>query len=351
MKYGLIATNPLEWLALRAGRVPVPLVDALYGLIKVRCLMAAVRLGLFEALRATPRTGPEVAGSLGLDPETTTLVLRTLVFADYLHQEGDAFALAPLARETMISGAARELTGFLDWNYWQWEMVAHLEELLRTGRGVDFHATMTDPAGWASYQRGMLEVARFDAALVSEKVPVPRGARRLLDVAGGHGLFGAALCRRHPPLRATVVDLPQALPAARALAEEAGHADLVTHVAGDITRDPFEPGQDVALLANTLHHFDAAENRALLGRVRAALNPGGTAAIWEIEASDPRGPAGEGDGATLFFRLTSSAACYRASDYAAWLAEAGFEGVRVRRHPLSPRGVLVIGRVPGRAAR
>lgn len=346
MKYGIIATNPLEQLALWAGRVPVPLVDALYSLIKVRCLMAAVRLGLFEALRDAPRTGSEVAGALNLDSESTTLVLRTLVFADYLKQEGDRYALSPLARDNLIAGAPRDLTGFLEWNYWQWDMVAGLEELLRTGRGVDFHHTLTDPAGWASYQKGMLEVARFDAAFLAERVPVPKGARRLLDIAGSHGLLGAALCRRHPPLTSTVIDLPQALPTAETLARQAGHADVVSHRPGDITRDAFEPEHDVALLANALHHFDPATNRDLLNRVWAALNPGGTVAIWEIESADRSRPAGEGDGATLFFRLTSTAACYHGTEYAAWLGEAGFTDVRIIRRPLPPRGVLIVGRRP-----
>ena len=96
------------------------------------------------------------------------------------------------------------MTAFLEWNYRQWEMVPHLEELLRTGRGVDFHRTMTDPADWAVYQRAMLEVARFDVATLAARVPVRRGATRLLDIAGPHGLFGAALCRKHPPMTSTV---------------------------------------------------------------------------------------------------------------------------------------------------
>jgi tRNA A22 N-methylase len=40
---------------------------------------------------------------------------------------------------------------------------------------------------------------------------VPRGARDLLDIGGSHGYYSVALCRRHPTLRAVILDLPQAV--------------------------------------------------------------------------------------------------------------------------------------------
>ena len=40
MKYGLIPTNLLERVALWSGKVPVPLLDALFGLVKTRSIMA-----------------------------------------------------------------------------------------------------------------------------------------------------------------------------------------------------------------------------------------------------------------------------------------------------------------------
>lgn len=348
MKYGAIPSNLLEQLALWSGRVPLPLIDALYPLIKCRALMCGVRLGLFEALRPGPLTGPEVAARCTLAAEPTEMVLRVLVVAGYLRQSGRRFALGRLARRSLVSDSPRPMTAFLEWNYRQWEMVTHLEELLRTGRGVDFHRTMTDPADWAVYQRAMLEVARFDVATLAARVPVRRGATRLLDIAGSHGLFGAALCRRHPPMTSTVIELPQALEAARALAVADRITDVVAHRAGDVTtldfaREPEGPF-DVALLGNILHHFEPTQNRDILKRAHTALNPEGTAAIWELETPDPARPADAGDGAALFFRLTSTAASYRGADYAAWLTEAGFRRVRLVRPPLSPGSVLALGR-------
>src|SRR5207237_7259441 len=115
------------------------------------------------------------------------------------------------------------------WNYWQWEPVARLDEMGRTGRGIDLHETMTDPAAWANYQRAMMEVARFSAPIVADRVPVKAGARHLLDIAGSHGLFGAAICRKHPPMKSTVLDLPVAIDHARELARAEKIDDVVEH--------------------------------------------------------------------------------------------------------------------------
>jgi len=344
VQYGAIPTSLAERLALMAGMVPLPAVDTLFGMLKARCIMAGVRLGVFEGLVHGPRTAGELAAALSLEPSCLDLLLRSLAFCGYVTVNGDRYALSRLARQTMIAGAPRELTGFVEWNYMHWEFAGHLEELVRTGRGVDFHRTMTDPAAWANYQKAMLETARFDAPVLAKRVPVPRGATRLLDLGGSHGLLGAALCRKHPPLRSTVIDLPQAIAPARALAEREGHAALVTHRAGNVLEDAFGTGWHVALLANIVHHFSPAQAQDVLARVREAVEPNGTVAIWERERPSAQRAPTEGDGIALFFRLTSTAGAYSGQEYAEWLRHAGFSSARIVRPRLSPGSVLVHAR-------
>ena len=302
MKYGVIPTNLGERIALWAGKVPVPLLDALFSLMKARCLMAGVSLGIFEALREDePRTAVEVATQNQLDVECTELLLRALVGIDYLEQYEDRYALSPLSRDTMIAGAKTELWGYLQWNYTQWEMVEQLEDLVRTGQGIDFHQTMTDSQKWADYQRAMLEVARFEAPVVANNVPVKPGARRLLDLAGAHGLIGATVCRQHPPMTSEVLDLPDAIEHAKALAQTEQIDDVVSYRAGDLMTDEYGTDYDVVLLCNILHHFQEDANLEVLRRAHQALVSEGTVAIWEIETSDRTANAGESDAALPSF--------------------------------------------------
>jgi len=343
MKYGVIPSNLVERLALWMGKVPVPMLDALFSILKSRSLMAGVRFGIFETLRHGPLTASEVAANCHLDAECTELLLRVLVIADYLEHQGNQYALSALSRKTMIAGAEHELFGYLMWNYSQWEMVSHLDEMLLTGRGIDFHETLTDADAWANYQRAMMEVARFSAPIVADRVPVKTGARRLLDIAGSHGLFGAAICRKHPPMKSTVLDLPVAIDHARELARAEKIDDVVEHRAADILVADYGSDNDVVLVANILHHFDEATNIDILRRAYDSLTAQGTLAIWEIEAPEKDSKPTQGDGAALYFRLTSNARCYHGSEYSRWLNRVGFTRVRAIRPTLSPGSVLVIG--------
>jgi trans-aconitate methyltransferase len=343
MQYGPVPTNIFERVAFWTGKVPIPMMDALFSIMKARGLMAAVRLGIFEAFAHGPRTAADVAVSLKLDPTSLESLLRCMVWAGYLKQTRRQFSLSKLSRRTMVSEAETPMTGFVQWNFTQWRMVERMEQLLRTGRGVDFHETMTDPDEWAWYQEAMLEVARFDAPVLATRVPVRNGARRLLDLGGSHGLLGAAICRKHPPMRSTVIELSDALEPARKLAAREGITDVVEHHAGDLRTAPLGSNNDVALLANILHHFLPEPILNVLKRVYDALVPQGTLAIWDLETPDPDSPPSEGDGAALYFRLTSTAFCYSGRQYQRWLKEAGFRRVRVVRPALYQRNVLIIG--------
>jgi len=343
MNYGVIPTDLSERLALAFGKVPIPLLDSLYGILKARSLMAGVRLGVFKALAGGARTSNELARELKLDERFLDLLLRNLVLAGYLTQKDGGYGLSKLGRRTMVPGGDMEMFGYILWNYEQWEMVARLDDAVRCGRGLDFHTTLKNPEAWGNYQRGMLELARLEAAAVARKVPVPRGARRLLDVGGSHGWFGAAICRKHPPMRSTVLELPEALAGARSLAASEGIDDVVEHRAGCLLDDGWGAGYDVVLLFNILHHFLPEQIAGIVQNARSALRSKGVVAVWELECPRPGSKVTAGDGAALYFALTSTGGAYHADDYWRWMGQAGFESVRVARGRLTPGKILVTG--------
>lgn len=348
MKYRAVPDNDAEAQALASGEFFLPAVDLMMPLLQVRAIMAATRLGIFESLASGARGAAEVAAERGLDAECVELVLRVLVCAGYVCREGRCYALTPLARDTMRRAGARSMCALAELNYTQWEMIARLEEVVRSGRGIDFHGALPPGASWASYQRAMFEFARFEGPLAAPLVPVRPGARRLLDIGGSHGLIGALICRQHPGLCSEVLDLPQAVEHGRRLAQEAGIAEVVMHRAGNALSDDLGRDLDVILLANVAHHFSPEQNCDLARRARAALAPLGTFAIWEGEQPGPDAEADiVGDAFALYFRITSTSRVYSADEYASWLAGAGFTDVTVQRPPNGPGMVLVAGRAPG----
>jgi 2-polyprenyl-3-methyl-5-hydroxy-6-metoxy-1,4-benzoquinol methylase len=286
---------------------------------------------------------------LGVDPETLQLLMRVLSASSYLKPDAQGrFALTEVARTTLLDDSTDRLTAFVSMIHMWWSRFAQMGTVLRTGCGLDLHAELADPTEWSTYQAAMLENARRFAPLVASMVPVKPEATRLLDIAGSHGLYGALIARGHPPMRSDVLDLPEAVDHARRLASDEGLDDVVTYRAGDALADDLGADYDVVFLGNILHHFAPEEISALLDRVRAAMSRTGTVAIWEIqqpEIDDAR-PDLVGDAFALFFRLTSTARCYTATEFMGWLTDAGFADVQVQALPVGRSLVLVTGRTP-----
>ncbi|MDB4975882.1 MAG: O-methyltransferase family 2 [Myxococcaceae bacterium] len=345
MRYGTIPTRAAEWLALRLGQVPTPMLDTLLGPMQTRTLLAAQRFGLLARLssRASVST---LARELALDEECLGLVLRVLQAMRYVRKRGDTWELSRHGRRYFGPGAPKPCSAFIEHAASQWTMMERLDDVLQSGRGVDFHEHQSQ-ADWDAYQRAMLENAQTFAWFVADNVPVPRGATRCVDLAGSHGFVGAALCRKHRGLRSLVLDRAEALPYAEKLASEYGYDELVRFEEGDVRALPLQEPVDVALLCNILHHFSAAENSQILASVRRSMKPGGSLAIFEIEppASDAP-PDAAGDGLALYFRISSTSACFRGAEYVAWLTGAGFVDTRVVRSVRMPSRMLVLGTNP-----
>ncbi len=343
MRYGILPDSTIERLALWIDAVPVPVIDMLVPLLKVRAIMAGVRFGIFQALARGPQTATELAARLELDAECLRLLLRVLVSAEYLERDGDGFALAPLTQQTLLPGGASELWGYVEFNYTQWHFIEQLEETLKTGRGIEFHHTLAEGSpAWPAYQRAMLELARPVAEFIADRVPVRKGAARLLDLGGSHGAIGAALCRTHPGLRSTVLELPAAIEHARQLAEAEGLSDVVEHRPGDVLATEYGSDYDVVLICNLLHHFSERQVTLILSRSLQALHSGGTVAIWETEVPDADAkPELATDALALYFRITSTSQGLRASDLEKQLQSLGFERITVTRSMRAPGRALI----------
>jgi SAM-dependent methyltransferase len=164
--------------------------------------------------------------------------------------------------------------------------------------------------------------ARNVAPVLAERVPLA-GARRLLDVGGGTGIYSIAWLQKHPGLRAVVWDRPEVLKVAQEMAAAYGVGDRLECVPGDMFEDPVPAGCDVILLSNVLHDWAVPECRALVGRCAAALPPGGRLLIHDVFLNDALdGPLPVALYSAALFCLTEGRA-YSAAEYRSWLTEAG----------------------------
>ena len=363
MRLGAVPETPLEWLALRLGRIPTPLIDTHLAFAFARTLMVATRLGVFEALADGDRTAADVAGRCGTALAPTARLLHALVGMGYLRpgRTVDRVGLTRGSRRWLTRASPDEVLDKVLFGFDEWRFVEGYEAYVRDGRAIDMHAALgreplgaptaipggtagpppaaaadgsLTPGAWVRYQRGLRAVAGVSAAEVARRTPVPRGARRMLDIGGAHGRFAAAILRRHPALTAEVLELPEAVAASTELLAAEGMGDRLRHRVGDALREPLGDGEpDVVFASQFNHHLSDDATRALARRVAAALRPGGVYVIQDLaRPADAREARRARLGALLdlYFGATSDAGTYPVASMRAWQAEAGLTPLATR---------------------
>jgi SAM-dependent methyltransferase len=338
MRVGAIPESLIERVVTRLGLVPGPLIETHMGFLLARTIMAGADLGVFVALADGPATAAEIAKRLGTDPQATEKLLFALGASDYLRFRDGRYELTKAARKWLLPSSPTDLTDKLRFQIIEWEWVGRTEEYVRTGKPIDLHH-MPGGEEWGSYQRGMRAMAAAFAAEGIRRMPIPDGARDMLDIGGSHGYYSVALCRRHESLRAVVLDLPDAVEHAAPLLAAEGMGDRVVHRAGDaLTDDLGEADWDIVMIAQVVHHFSDEQNRELAVRVARALRPGGVYAI--VDAFRPRKPGDAGQVPSLlefYFALTSQSGTWTPEEMADWQRAAG----------LAPKRAIRLRSVPG----
>ena len=316
--------------------VPEPLGLAMFAMPVARSLQVAQRTGMITELAGDPLSAAELARRLGLREQGTRRVLEVLTSAGVLRVSGERYGLAPRQRKWLDPGSASYVGDFLadTENYWAWWQ--DLERLVRDGKSIELHDKPPEDPYWSSYITGQYQLAKLSSAAVAKAVALPRGARSLLDVAGAHGEFSMALCRRHEGLEATVVDLPGSARIGKRIVADAGMAERVRHVEGDMFVADLGGPHDGALMFNIVHHLSPEQARMLFSRVAGVLRPGAPACVLDLYDR----PAGEepdsGSYMGLFFHLTSSADIYSQEQVSGWLRDSGFLAPKVHRLPQLP---------------
>ncbi|WP_342376578.1 methyltransferase [Myxococcus stipitatus] len=346
MRLGLKADNLLERVADWFNLAPQPLAHAFFGMMASRTLMAGVRLGVYQALADGAATSEALATRLKLSAEGTRSLMEALVACEAVERQRDGrYRLASRSKRWLDPRSPQYVGAFLEFNYAQWDWWTGLEGVVRSGEAVDIHDFAPDDPRWRDYIHAMHQLARLAAPEVAAAIPLPRGARNLLDLGGAHGWYAAELCQRHRGLRATVLDLEGSARVGRDIIASAGLSHLVTHQAGDILTSDLGGIHDGVLLFQVMHHLTPAQNVALLRRIRGALAPKGTLAVLEYLREDVQAPTSSAPLIGLHYFVTSGAAAYTPAEVEGFLDDAGYriESSRPIRH--LPLQTLLIARL------
>ncbi len=301
------------------------LFDIVAGFVYSQVAFACVEVKLLDKLADGPLPADAIAGQIGLPIDRTQVLLKAAASLGLVEAlGGERFALG-------AAGAA------LRGNPGVAEMIVHHRHLygdladpvalLRAPRGGGALAgywpyAAADSARVAEYSALMAASQPMLAGQIIDAYPFARH-HRLLDIAGGEGVFVETVAARVPGLGLALFDLPAV--AERAAARLGARAAVHS---GSFITDPLPTGADLITLVRVAHDHDDDVVMALLRKVRGALPPGGVCLIAEPMAGTP---GAEPIGAAYFgfYLLAMGTGRPRTADeLTAMLRAAGFAGVR-----------------------
>ncbi len=335
MQLTVTPENPIEWLALKANLVPIPLLHAQIMPVIAKAVLEAADKGVFEAVAQGHDTVTAIAETRSLHPKALTELMGLLTALGYFTFSNGRFTLTRMASRWIRQDNDESVYGMMVFNnrvMWQW--LDQLGDYLKTGKGIHYHDHLTADE-WGYYQQAMLAATGTEAKEFGRRAPVPKAIRgdvpsRMLDIGGAHGQHSAALCRRLPQLQSTVLDLPQAIEKAAPLLANLGMGDRIRHQPGNaLTDDLGEAQYDIVLMSSLAHHFSDEQNRAVAAKVARALKPGGIYIVNEfIRPEVGSKPELVGSSTDLFYGLTSTAGNYSVSEISAWQQAAGLKPLK-----------------------
>nr|MBI3613973.1 methyltransferase domain-containing protein [Nitrospirota bacterium] len=299
------------------------------GYAESKTLLVANELGLFTAIGARWRTVEDLAVRCKADREGLRWLLNALVGMGLLLLRRRRYGNTALGRRYLDGDSPTAITNLLWLLNHHWADWTDMAATIRSGRR-GWGALTSKSAFRRRFALAMHERSHILAPPTVAAMRIPRGATRFLDVAGGPGSYAVALAKRYPGLTGTIVD--QHVATAKALIRRYDLQRRLILRRGDVFSADFGRGYDAALAANIVHDFNEWENRALLGRIHAALRPGGKLCIVEFFLDETlTAPTAAALFSLTMYKFTASGRAYGWVEVEGWLRALGFGRFRRRR--------------------
>jgi SAM-dependent methyltransferase len=348
MKIDAVPQNIVEWFALKANMVPIPLGHSQILFTLSRAVLEANRLDVFETVGHRKISVEEIAKEAGLNARALHSLLQVLVAAGYFKFSAGKYSLTAMAKKWCLKGSESSVYNLQMFNIYCWDWMNYMQEFLKTGKGLQYHDTLNEEQ-WKWYQMGMADVAKDTAKAAPGKMPVPKNPATMLDIGGSHGLYSVEMCKKHQSLSSTILDLPAAIEKARPILQQYNMGDRVQYLPGDALKDNLgENKYDIILISSLMHHFTSEQNRDLAKRIYIALKPGGTFAIQEfVRPEEGKNMDMIGAVSDLFFNLSSTSGTWSLSELKGFQTGAGLRNLKVSSFITIPGYVQICARKIG----
>ncbi|WP_433662907.1 methyltransferase [Nocardia sp. CA-128927] len=301
-----------------------------------QAIHAAAELGVADALADGPRSGAELARTVGADEDALHRLLRLLIGHGIFTRRRDGrYALTPMARalrrdvDVSLRDAALFFGSPIHRDNW-----SHLADAVRTGKPVGaalhgmsfFEHARTDRTLGTLFDNAMTSIGSLGLAPLLAAYDFAR-YETLVDVGGGEGTMLAEILSRAPQSKGILFELPEVADAATNRLADLGLADRCTVERGSFF-DTVPHGGDAYILKHILHDWPEDDAGRILATVRAAMKPDARLLIIELVVPE-NARAHPGKLIDLEMLVNTGGRERTADEYRKFLARSGFKLNRV----------------------
>lgn len=314
---------------------PVSLYRLRDGLMAVDLLAAAaVHLDLFTWLGDHPSTLGAICVQFGVQTRPGDVLMTLCSALGLTTQSGGVYHLTLRGREYLTQGSVFSLLPYYK-TLGERPQTRECLQVLRSGKPANWGSV--HHTAWAQAMEEDAFADEFTAAMdcrglllgpaLAKGLPL-EGSRRVLDVAGGSGIYACAMVARHPHLSAAVYEKPPVDRIAAGSIAKRGYAARVGVIAGDMFEDVWPSGFDVVLLSNVLHDWDVEVVKRLLGKAAKALPSDGLLVVHDAFLNaEKSGPLPVAQYSALLMHSTEGR-CYSVAELRSWMEEVGLEWIQ-----------------------
>ncbi len=271
------------------------LMGLMHGPVYAAAIAAVARLGVPDLVAEGPKTALDLAEATGAKADLLHRLMRATETVGVLRQGAqgawEQTELSALLRAD-ASETLRDLAIYWS-DDWRVRTLAAMHRSVLSGESAvelifgmgAFEYLQSDPEAGLNFNRAMTSFSTTEVAAILQAYDFSAFGS-LVEVAGGHGLFLAAILESAPSLTATLLELPQVIADITETPLQR-FTERVSIVGGDMFA-AVPPGADAYLMKRIIHDWSDEKAGQILSACRAAVNPGGKLLV--IDAVVPEGP-------------------------------------------------------------
>ena len=232
-----------------------------------------------------------IADLIGSNPRYTEELLNACVSIGLLEKTGNEYQNTRESDTYLVKGEPLYYGDSFTYMTGLWPLLDTLDTAVLTGEAVshehEFESEEEEEAYWRHYMLAMHQWGTTGQQQLLVQNTNLMGKSRLLDVAGGSGVYSMAFCREYPELTAVLFDQEKALRVATSLIEAEGMSSRISTVAGNYYTDPFGTDYDVVLFSGALCQESPEVQRRLMRKAYESMTSGGLVIVQDIMKIGP----------------------------------------------------------------